>query len=298
MKGLVFDIQRYSIHDGPGIRTVVFLKGCPLRCKWCSNPESQDIRPQIFYIKSRCMGCGLCEKNCPDKEVKLEHDGLKIDWKAANRGDLAWTSVCPTGALGIKGIYMSVEEVLNIVMKDEIFYRQSGGGMTLSGGEPLMQPKFALGLLKMAREADISTAVETTGYVDRKVLLDAMHYTDVFLYDFKHWDDEAHIKYTGVSNKKIKDNLKILAEAGANIMVRTPLIPDVNDSEESIRKIMEIIKEYGIKKFTLLPFHQYGSGKYASCGMQYDMKDVKPHSEKQVAKLFRIIEDSGFSSEF
>jgi len=297
-RGLVFDIQRYSIHDGPGIRTVVFLKGCPLRCKWCSNPESQDTKPQIFYVKSRCIGCGICEKNCPNKEVKLGNDGLGIDWKTANSGDLSWTDDCPTGALGIKGISMSTKEVFDIVMKDEVFYRQSGGGVTLSGGEPLIQSQFALELLKMLHDAGISTAIETTGYVDKKVLMDIAPYTDLFLYDLKHWDDDEHKKWTGVSNKIIKKNLKILADAGANIMVRTPLIPEVNDSDESIKNIMEILKEYGIKKFAVLPFHQYGSGKYTSCGMPYEMQDAKPHSEEQIEKINKIIEAAGFSGEY
>lgn len=295
--GTVFDIQRYSIHDGPGIRTIVFIKGCPLSCKWCSNPESQAYEPQVFYVKSKCIGCGLCERSCPNNEVKLTEDGLLIDWKAINASkDLSWVNVCPTGALGVKGEKMTAQEVFDIVMRDKVFYDQSGGGLTLSGGEPLVQSEFALELLKMLHDAGVNTAIETTGAVDKKVLLDVLPYTDLFLYDFKHWDNEIHKKYIGASNSHIKENLKMLAEKKANILVRVPVIPGVNDTEKFVSKVISELKEYGIDKLALLPFHQYGSGKYVSCGMTYEMQDFKPPAEDKIEELRKIISDAGFSN--
>ncbi|MGI6123367.1 MAG: glycyl-radical enzyme activating protein [Acetivibrionales bacterium] len=297
-QGMVFDIQRYSIHDGPGIRTIVFLKGCPLRCKWCSNPESQEMKPQVFFVKSRCIRCGLCVKNSKNGEVTMGEEGIEIHRNSINSNDLGWVDVCPTKALSIKGKLMSVDEVVDIVMKDEVFYRQSNGGVTLSGGEPLTQRDFSLELLKHIHGKGLSTAIETTGAVPWDSLLAVAPYTNLFLYDFKHWNDEEHIKYTGISNAQIIDNLKKLAETGANILVRVPLIPGVNDTEESINKTMDILKGIGINKLALLPFHQYGSGKYDSVGISYEMKDKEPPKEDHVAKLQKMIADAGFKSDY
>lgn len=298
IKGMVFDIQRYSLHDGPGIRTIIFLKGCPLRCKWCSNPESQHTGPQLFFTKSRCIRCGHCVESCTNNEVTMTKDGIKVNWDAVDNENLEWARVCPTEALSVKGEWMTVEEAFNEVIKDEVFYRQSGGGVTLSGGEPLLQSQFALELLKRVHEEGISTAVETTGAVSKEVLFAVMPYVDLFLYDFKHCDDEAHVKYIGASNNLIKSNLKALSEAGADIMVRTPLIPGVNDSKECIKEIMRILKAYGIKKYALLPFHQYGSGKYESIGMSYELKELSAHDSKYVEGLREMIEKDGFISSF
>lgn len=297
-KGMVFDIQRYSIHDGPGIRTIVFLKGCPLRCKWCSNPESQDLKPQVFFVKSRCIGCGLCVKSSNNGEVTMGEDGIEVHRDSIDSSDLGWVDVCPTGALSIKGKMMSVDEVVDIVMKDEVFYRQSNGGITLSGGEPLTQLDFSFKLLKCIHDKGLSTAIETTGAVPWDSLLTVVPYTSLFLYDLKHWNDEEHVKYTGVSNVQIISNLKKLYDAGANILVRIPLIPGVNDTEESIKKTMDIVKSIGINKLALLPFHQYGSGKYDSVGITYEMKDKEPPKEEHVAKLQEMIAEAGFKSNY
>jgi len=294
VKGLVFDIQRYSLHDGPGIRTIIFLKGCPLKCKWCSNPESQQTGPQLFFTKSRCIRCGLCVKSCPNNEVVMTKDGIRVNWDAVDNTNLQWTKACPTGALSIKGEWMTVEEAFYEIMKDEVFFRQSGGGVTLSGGEPLMQSQFAFELLKKVQEEGISTAVETTGAVQKEVLLAVAPYVDLFLYDFKHCDNDAHIKYIGASNTLIKSNLKALAEAGADIMVRTPLIPGINDSKECIAGIMGTLKSFGIKKFSLLPFHQYGSGKYESIGACYELKGLSVPDSEHVESLKNMIEKEGF----
>lgn len=206
IRAMIFDIQRYSIHDGPGIRTLVFLKGCPLRCLWCANPESWLPTPQLFYRPVICIHCGECVRAAPDKGITIEENGceLHINFTLLNKTDLFWVKTCPTGALNIKGISMSVKEVFAIIMRDEIFYRQSGGGITLSGGEPLAQPEFAKALLLEARRNTISTAVETSGEVPLETILAISHYVDLFLYDFKIFDEEKHYRYTGNSNRNIK----------------------------------------------------------------------------------------------
>lgn len=297
-KGNVFDIQRYSIHDGPGIRTIVFLKGCPLRCEWCSNPESQQKESQILFEKSKCINCGICAATCPNNEITMGEDGPIIHYERINSNDLGWVSNCPSGAISVKGKLMTVDEVMEAVLKDEIYYRKSHGGMTLSGGEPFYQSDFAIALLKRAKELGVNIAVETTGAVALEVLMEANPYVDLFLYDFKHYDSQLHKERIGSDNKLIKDNLKQLVESGANIMVRTPLIPNFNSSKEDLTIIMEKLKELKIKKFDILPFHQYGSGKYESLGMEYTMKDVKQFSEKYIEELREMVDSEGFSRNF
>lgn len=287
-RGNVFDVQRYSIHDGPGIRTVVFLKGCPLRCKWCSNPESWQEAPQLFYTASRCIGCLSCVQNCPNQEVteeKTEENGLEIHWGRCRSENLKWVEVCPTKALSVKGKWMTAEEVLNEVIKDEAFYRQSRGGVTLSGGEPLLQADFAAELLGLCKEHGIHTAIETTGCVPRENLKKALPVTDLFLYDLKSADSGVHKKWTGTDNHKIFQNLEWLSAQKANIFVRTPMIPGVNDKEQDIFDIIEMLQRNEIHNYDILPFHQYGSGKYLSCGVEYTMQDAKPLPEEYVKKI-------------
>ncbi|PWJ51858.1 glycyl-radical enzyme activating protein [Faecalicatena contorta] len=295
-QGNVFDIQRYSIHDGPGIRTVVFLKGCPLRCKWCSNPESWQEYPQLFYAASRCIGCMSCVENCPNGEVTAE-DGLKIHWEKCRHENLQWTDVCPTKALSVKGKPMTTEEVFSEIMKDAAFYRRSNGGVTLSGGEPLLQADFAEGLLKMCKEEGIHTAVETTGFVSRGNLEKVLPYTNLFLYDLKSADSRVHKEWTGVDNHKIMENLQWLAGQGTDIFVRTPMIPGVNDKEQDILDIIEILQRNKICNYDILPFHQYGSAKYTSCGIEYTMQDVKAHEEEYVEKIRNMIRSYQLSTD-
>lgn len=291
-KGIIFDIQRYSIHDGPGIRTVVFLKGCPLRCRWCANPESQSSAPQLFYVRSRCIGCGSCVGACPDGEVSWQDDGLAIDWKKCENSDLRWTEACPTGALSVKGTWMEVSEVLQEIEKDRIFYERSGGGVTLSGGEPLQQAEFSIALLTECRQAGFPTAVETTGAVSFGTLERAAAVTDLFLYDIKAADAELHREWTGAEQGLILENLRRLAGIHDNIFVRTPFIPGVNGNEDEILAIIEILKQAGIGQYDILPFHQYGSGKYVSCGMHYAMQDTRPPDEALVYKIRTLIEEN------
>lgn len=272
MKGNVFDIQRYSIHDGKGIRTVVFMKGCPLRCKWCANPESWLLESQLFYKASTCIHCNLCN-NFTD------------------------ATKCPSEALCIKGKWMTVEEVMHEIRKDIPFYKRSNGGVTISGGEPLLQYEFTLELLKQCKEEGISTAIETTGFVDQAILTKVLPYVDLFLYDIKSMDSDIHKRWTGVDNHKILENLKYLANQ-ADIMVRTPMIPEVNDKKEDIEAIMNFLKECNISKYALLPFHQYGSSKYEGLHLEYEMKHVKMHNEEYANAMKQYVKENGFSDEF
>ena len=298
-KGIVFDIQRFSIHDGPGIRTVIFLKGCPLGCKWCSNPESLLPEPQLFYHKSKCILCGKCVQEAKTGGITLSANGsLDIDFKVLNRQDLSWIrNVCPTGALSIKGIIMTAEDVFLTVMKDEIYYRKDSGGITLSGGEPLMQAEFAEALLLKARQNLISTAVETSGYIKNETLLSIMQYTDLFLYDFKIFDDDLHRSYTGVSNEIIKANLRSLAAKGTEILVRMPIIPMLNDGDDMIERTLSFLRSIGIKRFTVLPYHQYGSGKYLSIGSSYTLNHICPPGSDTVERILARISSAGFRLE-
>lgn len=293
MKAKVFDIQRYSIHDGSGIRTVVFFMGCPLRCKWCANPESWEDKPLLFYVKSRCIGCGTCTALCPNGETSPQEDHIRVCRENCT-GGYDWVRECPTGALSVKGTEMEVGEILEEIRKDKVFYERSGGGVTFSGGEPLLHTEFILELLKACKAEGIETAVETTGFVKKEDLLRVQPYVDLFLYDIKSMDTEVHRKWTGQGNEKILENLRALAKTGADIMVRTPLIPGVNDSKEEICKIMDLLKECGIGKYNVLPFHQYGSGKYEAAGIPYELSELKPPEEDYVKQIKELILQRGF----
>ncbi len=292
MKGNVFDIQRYSIHDGKGIRTVVFLKGCPLRCKWCANPESWKLEPQLFYKKTSCIHCHMCIDTCQNSEVTLENDKIKL-----HNGNYDFVRVCPTEALSVKGKWMTVDEVMNEIRKDIPFYKQSNGGVTISGGEPLRQFEFTKELLEVCKKEGIATAVETTGHVDTKALNEIVPFVDLFLYDIKMMDSDKHKEWTGVGNALILHNLKEISSK-ADIMVRTPMIPNVNDAKEDMQAILDYLKECNIKKYSILPFHQYGSNKYEAIQIPYKMHDVKMHSEEYVEEIKEYIKMQGFSEEF
>ena len=292
MRGNVFDIQRYSIHDGNGIRTVVFMKGCPLRCKWCANPESWKLESQLFYKKSSCIHCHMCVDSCKNSEVTLEDNEIKL-----HTGDYDFVRVCPTEALCVKGNWMRVDEVMKEIRKDKAFYERSNGGITISGGEPLLQHEFTLELLKQCKLEGISTAIETTGHIKQEILEKVLPFVDLFLYDIKSMDTNVHKQYTGVGNEQILANLKYLSDK-ANIMVRTPMIPGVNDKKEDIEAITNYLKECNIRKYAVLPFHQYGSNKYDAIQIPYEMKDVKMHSEDYVNKIKEYITSQGFIDEF
>ena len=266
VKGTVFNIQRFCVNDGPGIRTTVFLKGCPLSCVWCHNPESQRFEPEILFYNDKCTGCGRC--------------------KCVTAADRDF--VCFNGAKEICGKTVSANEVTAEVLKDKPFYENSGGGVTLSGGEPLAQYDFSLELLKKAKENGIHTAIETCGYAEKSKILEIAKYVDLFLFDCKETDQELHKEYTGFDNKIILDNLKALSDAGSKIILRCPIIPGFNDRAEHFKGISEIAgKLSGIEHIEVEPFHPLGESKYSALGRE--VADIPVPSGKTVDKWIKQI---------
>lgn len=276
--GTVFNIQKYSVHDGPGIRTIVFLKGCPLRCKWCSNPESQESHPQVAYNNGRCIGCHRCMKACQYGAISVNEDGsLSLDRsKCEVCPTLDCAHACPAKGMIIYGEKMTVDEILKQVEKDSIFYARSGGGMTLSGGEPLMHADIAIPLLREARLRRIKTAIETCGCVPWETLKEAAQYLNYVLFDVKQMDSAKHREGTGVGNELILSNLKKLITEFPNlhVQVRTPVIPGFNDNDEFAKALGEYIKGYENVGYEALPYHRLGTQKYDFLSRDYPMGTV------------------------
>lgn len=273
-KGVVFNIQRYSINDGPGIRTCVFLKGCPLNCRWCHNPESKSPKPELSYSAAKCIGCGKCAAVCPNG-CHTFADGIH----AIDRTSCIACGKCVNeciGALEIFGKMMTVDEVIAEAIKDKPFYAESGGGITFTGGEPFAQPKFLLALLKEAKKQELHVCIETSGYVQHEILADAMNYVDVFLFDYKETDAERHAEYTGVRNEKILENLCYLAENGKEIVLRCPIIPGYNDRDEHFSAIASLADKYeGITHVEIEPYHPLGKTKAAQIGKEYPLGELE-----------------------
>jgi len=278
--GIVFNIQKYSVHDGPGIRTVVFLSGCPLSCQWCSNPESQKKNPQLAYNRNKCLTfdqCIRCMEICAPGAIRKGTDNrVEVDRETCT-SCLLCADVCPPQALRVYGEEKSVDDVITTVEQDGAFYSRSGGGLTLSGGEPMHQAQFAIAILKEARRRRINTAMETCGYCRTKDLIAAGEYLNFLLYDIKVMDNDAHEAVTGVSNERILQNLKAVREAWPKltILVRTPIIPGVNDNPEAIRAILEFITDMPNTRYEMLPYHRLGTPKYEYIGCSYPMGEIK-----------------------
>lgn len=292
--GLIFDIQRFSVHDGPGIRTIVFLKSCPLHCVWCSNPESQRPEPEILYAVSRCLRCGECVSVCPRQALRLNGTGVVIDATECTACADCVAS-CPARAIRMAGRLTSVEEVLAEVERDRIFYQHSGGGMTLSGGEPLSQPEFALALLRGARARDIHSAVETAGWGESAEVRQVLRETDLVLFDVKHMDSARHVAATGVPNQRILLNAELASQLGVPMTIRTPVVPGFNDSIDDIMSIGRFAIRLGVRDMHLLPYHKYGVPKYASLRREYQLGDVLVPSREQMQALAQALESLGLS---
>jgi len=291
-EGWIYDIQRFSLHDGPGIRTTVFMKGCPLKCVWCHNPESQSSLPEIAEFKDKCIGCGRCVEVCPEKAITETR--WSINREICTRcGKCA--EVCPSGARKIIGKKMTIEDVLEEVKKDKVFYKNSGGGITLSGGEPLMQTLFSQELLRRCKKDNIHTAIETSGYASWFNFNKVLPFIDLIFYDIKHIDPLKHKEYTGKSNILILENLKkIVKKDNVNIVIRIPLIPGYNDAEEHIISVAKFLRglKY-IKKIELLPYHRLGEAKYNRIGREYGITIGSP-SKNQINKTKELLESYGF----
>ncbi|KJS86609.1 MAG: pyruvate formate lyase-activating protein [Peptococcaceae bacterium BICA1-8] len=283
--GHVFNIQQFSIHDGPGIRTLVFLKGCPLQCSWCSNPESQKPQPELGYNSNKCLGtnkCIRCIEVCITGAITNGTENkITID-RAVCTNCLLCVDACPSGALNVYGNLMSIDQVLKEVEKDSIFYTRSGGGISLSGGEPLSQPDFAIGLLKEAKRRRMNTAMETCGYTDWAILNEACQYLNLIIFDIKSMDSKKHKRYTHVSNELILENFNKLCNKYPDLpkLVRTPVIPGFNDNETDIQAILDFIKDKPNVKYELLPYHRLGTPKYEYIGRDYPLGDIKIDDEK------------------
>lgn len=267
MRGLVTNIQRCSLHDGEGIRTTVFLKGCTLKCFWCHNPENIDPKPQLQYFNNKCIGCGKCEQVC-SSGAQIITGGIHLFHRELCISCGKCFEFCPTRALVSCGVQMTIEDIMAEVEKDRPFYESSGGGVTLSGGEPLFQTDFTTELLKELKKAAFHTALDTCGNLPWKNLKDVIPYVDLFLYDIKVWDPLKHKKATGATNHIILDNLLKLGNWGKEIWIRIPVIPQVNNNRQDMEAIASFLQGLkGVKKIELLPFHNLAAAKYESLGL-------------------------------
>lgn len=297
-KARIFNIQKYNTHDGDGVRTLVFFKGCPLRCLWCSNPESQRPGPQIMVQQRLCANCGACAAACPAGVHVMTAQGHGIDAEKDCLGCGRCEEACPSSALSLIGKPMPVSQIADIVEEDRPFYEMSGGGVTLSGGEALMQPEAAVSLLSACRERGINTAVETSGYVRPETLLEAAAHTDLFLYDLKHMDPERHRGLTGAHNALVHENLRLLLDRRHNVKVRLPLLKGVNDGEAELRDVAAFLAPYrgygNFKGIDILPYHKLGVGKYAQIGRLYELAGDPSLSEGDIARVSASFADGGF----
>ena len=293
VSGMVFDIKTFAVHDGPGIRTTVFLKGCDLQCKWCHNPEGIAAHPQLVQFQANCIGCGACLRNCPRGAVSLSGEGVVIDRAVCD--DCGECAVeCYAEALVMSGRPQTAREVFAEVAKDRAFYDNSGGGMTLSGGEPLAQPQFARVLLTLAREAGIATCVDTSGHAEWPAVEALIPLTDLWLYDVKTVDPDAHERYTGASSDLSLGNLRRLSERGARMIVRVPVVPQYTAAPENIAAIADLARATpAVESVELLRYHPLGESKYASIGMDYALAGLQPPTHEEMQRLQAIVRSRG-----
>ena len=293
--GLVFNIQKFSIQDGPGIRTTVFMKGCPLKCLWCSNPEGISSEPEIMTHDAKCIGCGKCAEICPIDAISFTENGRTINWDRCNHC-LECAKVCPAKSIEVKGEYKTVDEVFEVAAQDEPFYRNSGGGITVSGGEALLQWKFVSEFFKKCKQADFHTTLDTTAYCQWEHMEKVLEYTDLVLFDLKNLDPEKHKEKCGVDNKLILENLEKTSKK-TKLWLRIPLIPDYNDSESDMQHIGELARRINVDKVSLLPYHEYGRQKYPRLGKEYgfDEADILPAEHEIVTRSRKILESYGLN---
>ncbi|RPI30137.1 MAG: glycyl-radical enzyme activating protein [Chloroflexota bacterium] len=294
--GLVFDIRKFSVHDGPGIRTTVFLKGCPLTCLWCHNPESQSTRPELIFRESRCIRCGACLVECPQGAISMSDDGpVTQTEKCLGCGSCA--SACAAEAREVVGQEMTVARVMEQVERDISFYDQSGGGVTFSGGEPLLQPAFLLACLQACREKDIHTVMDTCGAAPWHYLEAILPLTNLILYDLKLIDDARHRQLTGASNRLILQNLRELAKRRQPLILRVPVIPGLTDQTDDIRQLAEFVQSLACAyPIELLPYHRAAAAKYVRLGREYSLSETEPPGDEQMDQLREILQSYGLQA--
>ena len=293
---LVLDIQRACVDDGPGIRTTVFLKGCPLSCLWCHNPESQKFENQLFFSPSLCVSCGKCAEVCEYSVHSFDDGGAhKIDFSACRLCGRC-VEACSFCALKLAARAMSPEEVMEVVRKDKVYYEASGGGVTISGGEPLSHHDFVLALLLLAKAEGIHTCIETSGFGDKKKLLSLAKHTDLFLFDYKITNPADHVKFIGTGGEVILKNLAALHETGAKIVLRCPIIPAINDTDEHFAAIAELMRKYpNVLCAELMPYHNLGKSKAQSIGVEYTVDAMIPSEKDKKAWREKILQFGGLT---
>ncbi len=282
--GIIFNLQRFSLHDGPGIRTTVFMKGCPLHCWWCHNPESIDPYPQLLFAPWKCIGCRSCLPGCPEGAISIPEDKPVIDPVRCRRC-FSCAERCPTEALEKAGRQVTVDELFAELSRDRVFFEESGGGVTFSGGEPLLQVEFLARIMELLKGENIHTVIDTSGQAAWKSVEKVLPWTDLFLYDIKILDTEKSRKYTGVSGELIRNNLERLLAAGANLRVRIPVIPSINDTPENIAAIGRLLSFCGNPQVELLSYHSLGESKAERLGKEYRLPDLKAPSKDKMMEI-------------
>lgn len=294
----ITNIQKFSIHDGDGIRTSVFFKGCPLRCEWCHNPETQRYEREMQFEPEKCTGCGACVKVCPNQALTLKDGRPVLDREACTLCGKC-ENYCPAGIREIIGREYTVKELVKELLKDQIFYEDSGGGVTLSGGEVMtMDMDYILAVVRELRRQDVKVAIDTCGYTDYERFRTLLPYVDTFLYDVKIMDPELHKRYIGTDNVRILENLVNLAGDGARIYIRIPVIKEVNGNEKNMEETIEFLKTHDIHpaQVNLLPYHDTGSGKYPKLDMEYKGTNLHAPDKEEMERLVQLFVDAGFAN--
>ncbi len=290
-KATIFNVQKYNIYDGPGVRTLVFFKGCPLRCKWCANPEGLEKKYQVMFKNNSCIDCGACVSVCPVgiHSISKENNKHEVSRSIDCLGCGKCVEVCNAKALKIVGEVRTISELLDIILEDRTFYEVSGGGVTLGGGEVLMQPEAAASLLQACKQEGINTAIETCGYAKLENILKVAEFTDLFLYDLKHMNSDRHFELTGVRNEQILGNLKELLQKRYNVKIRMPMLKGINDSEKEIQQVIEFLTPYrdckNFKGIDLLPYHKLGVNKYNQLGKEYPIEGDPSLSGEELDRI-------------
>lgn len=293
MKGIIFDIQRFSIHDGPGIRTIAFLKGCPLHCFWCQNPEGIHLKPEIMFYPERCIDCGRCVTVCP-QGAHVIRDGMHVYLREKCIVCGKCTETCYAGALQLTGKLMAVDEVVEEVLRDRIFYEMSNGGVTLSGGDPVVQHDFSQAILERCKAEGLHTAIETAANCQWNDLATLLPVTDLIMMDIKHLDPNRHREVTGISNERILDNARQLAQTNKPLIIRVPVVPTVNDTPEEIGAIAQFVRSFpNLQYFELLPFHRLGESKYHALGLNYPASYLRTPTKDKMRELATKAEKFG-----